>query len=98
MVWLFSESVEETSSNVKMKTRIKSFQSTILTRKEKNAFQDTTDVMAGQIYLSTRIRKDFFQIFLGMTVRMEVMKMIVISVTSKSTKSLCELELCLNFK
>lgn len=63
VVWLFSESVEETSSNVKMKTRIKSFQSTILTRKEKNAFQDTTDVMAGQIYLSTRIRKDFFQIF-----------------------------------
>lgn len=49
------------------------------------------------IYLQG-LEKIFFKFFLGMTVRMEVMKMIVISVTSKSTKSLCELELCLNFK
>ena len=52
----------------------------------------------GRSNLCTEIRKDFFKRFLGMTVRMEVMKMIVISVTSKSTKSLCELKLCLNFK
>lgn len=70
-VWLSRGSVEETSSNVKMKIRIKFFQSMILTRKEKNAFQNITAVMAGT------------------TARMEVMKMIVISVTSKSTKSLC---------
>ena len=46
----------------------------------------------------TKNRTEFSKRVLGMTARMEVMKMIVISVTSKSTKSLCELELCLNFK
>ena len=46
----------------------------------------------------TKNRTQFSNKFLGTTARMEVMKMIVISVTSKSTKSLCELELCLNFK
>ena len=46
----------------------------------------------------TKKRTEFSKRILGTTARMEVMKMIVISVTSKSTKSLCELELCLNFK
>ena len=46
----------------------------------------------------TKNTTEFSKRVLGTTARMEAMKMIVISVTSKSTKSLCELELCLNFK
>ena len=57
MLWSRSRNVILISSNVRTRTKTRFCLSTILTRKEKNAFPSTTDVMEGDLFENRTLLK-----------------------------------------